>query len=120
MSSVKKTSINIEEEFSEISENYKIQNIIGEGTYGIVVKAINKKTNEICAIKKFKQVISDSINSKRILREINIFRQLSEYPNKNIIQLYDIIIPNEKDLNSIYLIMEYCDLNLFQLFNSSY
>ena len=37
MSSVKKTSINIEEEFSDISENYKIQNIIGEGAYGIVV-----------------------------------------------------------------------------------
>ncbi len=120
MSSLKDSEINLEIEFSEISQNYKIQNLIGEGSYGIVVKAINKKTNKTCAIKKLKNIISDSINSKRLLREINIFRQLSEYPNKYIIQLYDIIIPNEKLVNSIYLIMEYCDLNLFQLFKSSY
>ena len=120
MSSLKKSEINLEKEFSEISQKYKIQNLIGEGSYGIVVKAINKKTNKICAIKKLKNIISDSINSKRLLREINIFRQLSEYPNKYIIQLYDIIIPNEKLVNSIYLIMEYCDLNLFQLIHSNF
>ena len=120
MSSLKKSEINLEKEFSEISQKYKILNLIGEGSYGIVVKAINKKTNKTCAIKKLKNIISDSINSKRLLREINIFRQLSEYPNKYIIQLYDIIIPNEKLVNSIYLIMEYCDLNLFQLIHSNF
>ena len=49
MSSLKKSVINLEKEFSEISQKYKIQNLIGEGSYGIVVKAINKKTNKICA-----------------------------------------------------------------------
>jgi protein kinase len=36
-------------------ENYNIIEKLGDGSYGTVTKAINNKTNEICAIKTMKE-----------------------------------------------------------------
>lgn len=36
-------------------EKYSIIKTIGDGTYGSVVKAVNKKTGEMVAIKKMKK-----------------------------------------------------------------
>jgi len=36
-------------------EKYQIIKTIGEGTYGSVLKAMNRRTNEIVAIKKMKK-----------------------------------------------------------------
>jgi protein kinase len=36
-------------------DKYSTIKVIGDGTYGSVIKAINKKTGEIVAIKKMKK-----------------------------------------------------------------
>lgn len=61
------------------------------------------------AIKKYTHLYRDVIDSKRILREICILRQL-DHPN--IVKLYDIIIPNRETVSSIYLVMELLDTDL--------
>ena len=92
-------SKDISREFSYLSSQYEIIKLVGQGSYGIVVKALKKQTKQIVAIKKFSNLYRDIIDTKRILREIAILRQLSEHPHPNIISIYDIIIPNESTVN---------------------
>ncbi len=99
-------------QFNSISNQYEIISLINYSSNTIVVKALHRFSKKIVAIKKYNNVFNTNYNAKKILREINILRQFSEIPHKNIIQLYDIYIPNEKDINEIYLIMEFCESNL--------
>jgi len=55
---------------------YEIIAIVGEGAYGIVYKARNKETDEIVAIKKFKEGDEDEIVKKTTLREVKMLRLL--------------------------------------------
>ncbi|ETW05198.1 CMGC/CDKL protein kinase, variant 1 [Aphanomyces invadans] len=48
-------------------ERYAVEKVIGEGTYGIVYKAIEKSTKDAVAIKKFK-FLTDDLLSKRELQ----------------------------------------------------
>ena len=54
---------------------YKPVKLIGKGTYGSVISARDTDTQEEVAIKKLCQV-SDTIDAKRILREIIIMKNL--------------------------------------------
>ncbi len=47
---------------------------IGEGTYGIVMKARHKETGQIVAIKKFKESDEDEQVRKTALREVRILK----------------------------------------------
>jgi cyclin-dependent kinase-like len=42
---------------------YEVLSIVGEGAYGVVLKCRNKDTDEIVAVKKFKESDGDSICS---------------------------------------------------------
>jgi len=57
---------------------YEIIAIVGEGAYGIVYKARNKETDEIVAIKKFKEGDEDEIVKKTTLREVKMLRLLKQ------------------------------------------
>ena len=88
---------------------YNFVKKIGEGTFGVVVLAIHKKTNEKVAIKILeKQKIIDDIDMIRIKKEIEILKQLR---HNNIVQLYNVI----ETISHIYLIMEY--INGTELFD---
>jgi len=45
---------------------YEILGVVGEGAYGVVLKCRNRETNEIIAIKKFKEAEDDEIVKKNI------------------------------------------------------
>lgn len=36
---------------------YKVQKMLGDGTYGCVWRAVNRQTNEVVAIKKMKRKV---------------------------------------------------------------
>ena len=42
-----------------LMNNYEIENVIGEGAYGVVLKARRQETGEAVAIKKFKETDND-------------------------------------------------------------
>ena len=63
--------------------------IIGHGSYGYVVEAMDTRTNTICAIKKISHLFSNLWDSKRVLREITLLRK---FKSKRIIKIYDIIV----------------------------
>ncbi len=60
-------------------EKYKIIKQLGEGTYGVVLKCLNTETNEVVAVKRFKQKMAwnDAIQ----LREIQALQALQSHPN---------------------------------------
>lgn len=57
-------------------DRYKIIKTVGDGTYGSVVKAVNKKTGEVVAIKKMKKKFY-SWEECMALREIKSLRKLN-------------------------------------------
>ena len=53
---------------------------IGEGTYGLVYKARNRKTNQLVALKKIRLESEDEGTPSTAVREISILKQL-QHPN---------------------------------------
>ena len=51
---------------------YEVVGVVGEGAYGVVLKCRNKETDEIVAVKKFKESDEDEIVRKTTLREVKV------------------------------------------------
>ena len=84
---------------SNIHDNYIIDDkILGEGSFGVVRKAVEKNTEEVRAIKTVDKI--KIRNKKRFLNELNTLKTL-DHPN--IIKLFEVY----EDENSIHLVMEY-------------
>ncbi|KAI6075504.1 Mitogen-activated protein kinase 15 isoform X1 [Aix galericulata] len=76
--------------------------------YGIVWKAIDRRTGEIVAVKKIFDAFRNRTDAQRTFREIMFLREFGEHPN--IIKLLDVIrAQNDKD---IYLIFESMETDL--------
>lgn len=102
--------------WSDIAPNYSIECVLGQGSYGQVVRCKHLPTGEIVAIKKIQNVFSDPIDAKRILRELCIVRQLR---HPNIVQIREIIAP--RDINSfqdLFVVFEYLPSDLEKLLHS--
>lgn len=82
---------------------------IGKGSYGVVWKAISKKTREIVAIKKIYDAFANPVDAKRTFREIYFLNELA--PHENIMKVLKLRKgDNDKD---VYIIAEFieCDLH---------
>lgn len=71
----------------------QIKKPLGSGAYGVVYAAIDSKTKEKVAIKKLNK-LEDTVDAKRILREIRILRSLK---NENILELINIIYDDSSE-----------------------
>ncbi|GBG27368.1 Mitogen-activated protein kinase 9 [Hondaea fermentalgiana] len=109
----------MEESFDnwKVGERYRIQKILGHGSYGQVAEAFDSKKQMRVAIKCIHNVFDQEIDTKRILREVYILRHLK---HKNVIQLLDIVTPPdaEENFNEIYLVFDFVDTDLHKLINS--
>jgi serine/threonine protein kinase len=61
-------------------EKYKKLEKLGEGTYGVVYKAINLETNETVAIKRIRLEKEDDGVPSTAIREISLLKNL-KHPN---------------------------------------
>ncbi|KAI3415914.1 Mitogen-activated protein kinase 15 [Globodera pallida] len=97
-----------EEVDSHIVERYDIQKRLGKGAYGIVWKAVDRKTNDTIALKKIFDAFRNATDAQRTFREIMFLQEFGRHPN--IIKLFNIIrADNDKD---IYLAFEYMEADL--------
>jgi len=78
---------------------------IGEGTYGVVFKGRNRKTNEIVAMKKIRLESEEEGVPSTAIREISLLKEL-QHPN--IVSLQDVIMQE----NRLYLIFEFLTMDL--------
>jgi serine/threonine protein kinase len=56
------------------SKSYSLRRVIGRGSYGEVVEAMDTRTKEPVAIKRVQDIIDSILDAKRIYREIHILR----------------------------------------------
>lgn len=86
-------------------ERYKRLGKLGSGTYGEVFKALDKKTNQIVALKIMKPNQEDEGISAITLREVSILKSL-DHPN--IVHLIDVSVKEK----SIMIVQEYLQADL--------
>ena len=94
-----------------MTKNYKLLEVLGKGSFGMVVKARCRKNKEEVAIKYVNCKNNDVIEYKNIIRELQLLTQFSEI-DKNIFttKLHDVIIIQEEKsakIKGIFFVMEY-------------
>ena len=88
-------------------EAFELLGTIGEGTYGVVLKARHKESGQIVAIKKFKESDEAEEVRKTALREVRILKQLR---HDHIVGLLDVFRRKRK----LYLVFEFVESTLLQ------
>eukprot|EP00667_Euglena_gracilis_P005728 EG_transcript_5771 len=98
------------------ASRYKLLRIIGSGSYGIVLEALDAKTNEKVAVKRVSpEIFQDSLLARRILREIKL---LAHFDHENIIGLRNILVPHNEEFDMIYIIMDIMETDLKAILKS--
>lgn len=120
----------------EVGNRYKLMEILGKGSYGQVIKALDRKYGNFVAIKQMKHIFDEPIDAKRAYREIHILRHLK---HPSIVTLFDVIstsidenymrlynsmsserrIPIPKNLGDLYLVFEFVDTDLSKIIKSN-
>ncbi|KAK3594380.1 hypothetical protein CHS0354_009672 [Potamilus streckersoni] len=90
---------------SGIMEDYAKIEKIGEGTYGVVYKGRNKKTNRLVALKKIRLESEEEGVPSTAIREISLLKEL-QHPN--IVCLEDVLMQE----NKLYLVFEFLSMDL--------
>lgn len=105
--------------FSEYGDasRYKIQEVIGKGSYGVVCSAIDTHTGAKVAIKKIHDIFEHISDAARILREIKLLRLLR---HPDIVEIKHIMLPpSRKDFKDIYVVFELMESDLHQVIKAN-
>ncbi|XP_044503853.1 mitogen-activated protein kinase 20-like isoform X2 [Mangifera indica] len=105
--------------FSEYGDasRYKIQEVIGKGSYGVVCSAIDTHTGEKVAIKKIHNIFEHISDAARILREIKLLRLLR---HPDIVEIKHVMLPpSRRDFQDIYVVFELMESDLHQVIKAN-
>ncbi|KAM7262667.1 hypothetical protein ACFE04_000350 [Oxalis oulophora] len=105
--------------FSEYGDatRYKIQEVIGKGSYGVVCSAIDTRTGEKVAIKKIHDIFDHLSDAARILREIKLLRLLR---HPDIVEIKHIMLPpTSRDFKDIFVVFELMESDLHQVIKAN-
>ncbi|PRQ52070.1 putative mitogen-activated protein kinase CMGC-MAPK family [Rosa chinensis] len=99
------------------ANRYKIQEVIGKGSYGVVCSAIDTHTHEKVAIKKIHDIFEHISDAARILREIKLLRLLR---HPDIVEIKHIMLPpSRRDFKDIYVVFELMESDLHQVIKAN-
>ena len=80
--------------WNPVLQEYNIIEMLGQGSFGQVVKAKHRVSQEIVAIKYIHNCFSNQYESRKLLREIRIMRKFNEMKHNNsTVAIKDIILP---------------------------
>ncbi|KAG2432282.1 hypothetical protein HYH02_013005, partial [Chlamydomonas schloesseri] len=97
-----------EEVDKHILKKYEIQQKLGKGAYGVVWKAVDRKTREVVALKKIFDAFQNATDAQRTFREVMFLQDLNNHDN--IVRLLNVLkAENDRDL---YLVFEYMETDL--------
>ena len=97
---------------------YAVRKAVGQGAYGLVCSGRIVEDNKLIAIKKIPKAFEDTVDCKRLLREIKILRH---FKHDNVLGLHDILPPpggNAKDWKDVYIVSELMDTDLHYIIHS--
>lgn len=99
------------------ASRYKIQEVIGKGSYGVVCSAIDTHTGEKVAIKKIHDIFEHISDAARILREIKLLRLLR---HPDIVEIKHIMLPpSRREFKDIYVVFELMESDLHQVIKAN-
>lgn len=102
----------------EVGRNYAVRKAVGQGAYGLVCSGRNVETGRLVAIKKIPKAFEDTIDCKRLLREIKILRH---FQHENVLGLVDILPPpqgGKDEWKDVYIVSELMDTDLHYIIHS--
>ncbi|CAJ2656971.1 mitogen-activated protein kinase 19 [Trifolium pratense] len=105
--------------FTEYGEanRYKIIEIVGKGSYGVVCAAIDTHTGEKVAIKKIHDAFEHISDAVRILREVKLLRLLR---HPDIVDIKRIMLPpSKREFKDIYVVFELMESDLHQVIKAN-
>ncbi|KAM0948598.1 putative mitogen-activated protein kinase CMGC-MAPK family [Dioscorea sansibarensis] len=105
--------------FTEYGEGsrYRIEEVIGKGSYGVVCSAFDTQTGEKVAIKKINDIFEHVSDATRILREIKLLRLLR---HPDIVEIKHILLPpSRREFKDIYVIFELMESDLHQVIKAN-
>ncbi|KAB0793276.1 hypothetical protein PPYR_12896 [Photinus pyralis] len=83
-------------------DRYEQLAVVGEGSYGLVMKCRHKDTEQIVAIKKFLETEEDATVRKMALREIRMLKRLK---HENLVTMIEVFRYRKR----FYLVFEYLE-----------
>eukprot|EP00993_Chasmostoma_nieuportense_P000120 NODE_1109_length_1652_cov_401.839344_g1042_i0.p1 GENE.NODE_1109_length_1652_cov_401.839344_g1042_i0~~NODE_1109_length_1652_cov_401.839344_g1042_i0.p1 ORF type:complete len:464 (+),score=88.59 NODE_1109_length_1652_cov_401.839344_g1042_i0:61-1452(+) len=98
-----------------LPKHYTVTNRLGQGSYGMVVQALNTSTGEKIAIKKCGSLFKYPEDGKRILREIKLMQILN---HRNILGIVDVLPPTDRNFEDIYIVTIAMDTDLSNIIKS--
>ena len=83
-------------------DKYEHESVVGEGSYGVVLKCRQKETGRTVAIKKFLETDDDATVKKIAMREIRMLKVTNApttelYPSGITVFTYDVCIKRGKE-----------------------
>jgi serine/threonine protein kinase len=94
----------------ETQGRYRLLRILGHGSYGLVMAAQVIATGQLVALKRIERLFDSVHDSKRILREIRILRNLR---HENITNLFDVCTePNFSEFRSLIVVVDLMELDM--------
>ncbi|XAR54615.1 Mitogen-activated protein kinase [Bertholletia excelsa] len=114
----KKASVDVDF-FTEYGEGsrYKIEEVIGKGSYGVVCSAYDTHLGEKVAIKKINDIFEHVSDATRILREIKLLRLLR---HPDIVEIKHILLPpSRREFKDIYVVFELMESDLHQVIKAN-
>ena len=108
----------LEKQWRTVKSTYKLEQILGSGSFGQVVKAKNRQTKQPCAIKCVQFNKSQLTSLKYIIREIQILKKLTQMEeNIYTTKLIDVILEEAQeniDIMHIFFVMDLHTCNMKQ------
>ncbi|XP_047307667.1 mitogen-activated protein kinase 15 [Impatiens glandulifera] len=114
----KKSSVEVDF-FTEYGEGsrYKIEEVIGKGSYGVVCSAFDTYLGEKVAIKKINDIFEHVSDATRILREVKLLRLLR---HPDIVEIKHILLPpSRREFKDIYVVFELMESDLHQVIKAN-
>ncbi|CAG4982251.1 unnamed protein product [Colias eurytheme] len=97
---------------SRAMDKYEQLSVVGEGSYGVVLKCRRRDTGQLVAIKKFLETEDDAAVRKMALREIRMLKKLRHDHLVNMIEVF-------RRKRRFYLVFEYLDHTLLDELEAS-
>ncbi|KAG5235289.1 mitogen-activated protein [Salix suchowensis] len=99
------------------ANRYKILEVVGKGSYGVVCAAIDTHTGEKVAIKKINDIFEHISDAIRILREVKLLRLLR---HPDIVEIKRIMLPpSKREFKDIFVVFELMESDLHQVIKAN-
>lgn len=100
-----------------LEHKYKLEQVVGEGSYGVVCSATDMQTGEKVAVKRIMHVFEEAPEATRTLRELKFLRLLKNHDN--IITVKDVLLPSDRDrFEDVFVVLELMPTDLTRVLRS--